>query len=467
MAFPRKLPALLASLAALFSAGLTTTHAAQRKPGDVVPAGDVRSDNGFYAVVFYYTPDPKTDPLATARALAKEYLPGVEVLTDIPQGATTPLIGFQEEKAPLEEFPVPEAGYFKFAGRGMTDADVTAIQKTSCAVCIVFVMPRDSAWTNGRRFTELVQKFAERTGAFIWDSATRECFSRDAWKTRRLDKWPEKGIPDIPSQITIHLYRPDDSTQYVRAITLGMEKFALPDMVIEQLVGSDNRPAGNLINLVCQSLAEHPQLASGAKERFQLASLQAGDFSKKMKSGLDKEATGEIELELLEARHQDGDADNRLVEISFANGEGKTVDERRNDQLSKLWGAHDAVTKVKHNDEILAASARARERLKEIKKDFDKGLKPGERLLVKAPFKRDDGGNEWMWVEVMKWPPDGTIDGVLQNDPFFIEGLRAGAKVRVNVDELFDYIFHRADGTTEGNETGALIEKQGVETQEK
>jgi hypothetical protein len=132
------------------------------------------------------------------------------------------------------------------------------MQTTSRATCLVFVIPKKDVWTLGRKFTQLAEEFAEKTGAYLWDSATRECFSREAWTKMRLETWPESGIPDITHQITIHLYRPDDSSRYLRAITLGMEKFSLPNVVIERLLPSDNRPAGNLINLVCQSFAEKP-----------------------------------------------------------------------------------------------------------------------------------------------------------------------------------------------------------------
>jgi hypothetical protein len=41
--------------------------------------------------------------------------------------------------------------------------------------------------------------------------------------------------------------------------------------------------------------------------------------------------------------------------------------------------------------------------------------------------------------------------------------LKAGAKVTVAVEDAFDYIFYHADGREEGNETGALLEKQAGE----
>ncbi len=61
-----------------------------------------------------------------------------------------------------------------------------------------------------------------------------------------------------------------------------------------------------------------------------------------------------------------------------------------------------------------------------------------KRLLVKAPFATRAGGNEWMWVEVVRWEGN-RISGILENDSYQVEGLKAGARVEVDEASLFDY----------------------------
>lgn len=63
-----------------------------------------------------------------------------------------------------------------------------------------------------------------------------------------------------------------------------------------------------------------------------------------------------------------------------------------------------------------------------------------------------------MWVEITKWEDD-VIYGTLQNDPYDIAGLKAGARVSVKQEDVFDYIYYKPDGTYEGNTTGELIMK--------
>ncbi len=62
-----------------------------------------------------------------------------------------------------------------------------------------------------------------------------------------------------------------------------------------------------------------------------------------------------------------------------------------------------------------------------------------------------------MWVEVVSWQAD-KIKGILRNEPENVPTLRAGQTVEVSEQQVFDYIRHRADGTSEGTETGKVIE---------
>ncbi len=80
--------------------------------------------------------------------------------------------------------------------------------------------------------------------------------------------------------------------------------------------------------------------------------------------------------------------------------------------------------------------------------------------LIHAVAVTDDEGDEWMWIEVMKWSEDDVLSGSLQNSPFHIKDLKAGAMVEVKLADAFDYILYHSDGTEEGNATGAIMRKQ-------
>src|ERR1700727_1042851 len=124
-----------------------------------------------------------------------------------------------------------------------------------------------------------------------------------------------------------------------------------------------------------------------------------------------------------------------------------------------MFGVHDEPVRVRHDGEVLAASARARARLMALKPVWTKNPPELERLMVKGPFRSPSGETEWMWIEVTSWE-GRTIHGILQNDPYLVEGLRAGSRVAVEEGSVFDYIVHDADGGSEGNETAKFLTEE-------
>ncbi len=83
----------------------------------------------------------------------------------------------------------------------------------------------------------------------------------------------------------------------------------------------------------------------------------------------------------------------------------------------------DKVTGLSHEDELLAASERAKDKIPELYNKFSKGLSVGSHLLIKFPFENASGEREWMWVDVVKWN-EKEIIGILQNDSKFVKSLK-------------------------------------------
>jgi uncharacterized protein YegJ (DUF2314 family) len=87
---------------------------------------------------------------------------------------------------------------------------------------------------------------------------------------------------------------------------------------------------------------------------------------------------------------------------------------------------------------------------------WDQGLPPGDRLYVKAPFDDGTGKVEYLWVQVVAWH-GALLEGVLRSVPAWSRTLAVGDVVRVQQGDLFDYLWRRADGTSEGNRTEAFL----------
>ena len=315
---------------------------------------------------------------------------------------------------------------------------------------LLFAGPGNQAQAVNRRAQKLVTDLVNACGGLIWDPEARLMYSLAAWEDVR-GSWAADGTPDVRRHIAVHVYRDGELS---RMITLGMSKFALPDVVVNQVASGHSMET--VINLLCQRLIEGGALAPGGRFELALDDVRHPEVSKAVGSYPNARRRATLRLQL--GKRAQGDAANRLLEITFP-GPPKQLQEQQNALLTRLFGSEDKVVTTEHDAALEAASARARQAVLKHKPRYRMQPPFGEQLMVKAPFEMDGGGNEWMWVEVVRWD-GGTIDGVLQSDPQNVPGLKAGARVRVDEGTLFDYLLTRADGRREGNETGALLEKR-------
>jgi uncharacterized protein YegJ (DUF2314 family) len=238
-----------------------------------------------------------------------------------------------------------------------------------------------------------------------------------------------------------------------------MEKFGLPDIVIARSPRSLSRNVGHVINMFAQALSEGAGLGNGVGFDLYFRGIKNPDVREPQVNALKENGTGIVRLSLRVGKWEEGDPKNRLIELSFDRGTGPDVGARQEQIMAEAFGSDDSIVNVEHDEELLAASDDARKKLSTLQAAFNKGLPPGEFILVKAPFQVPAGGNEWMWVEVSSWK--GTrISGTLQNEPFNIPTLHAGQRIEVSQDDVFDYLLNRPDGTTEGNVTGQIIQSR-------
>lgn len=417
------------------------------------PAGDLRGSECRFAFAVYHDPLPRKPPEEVVAALAPKF-PGLHRTDDPSKTAERPI--FKLVQADTTELPPPAPEDLKYFGRGLSAADVEKLQKSGRVTAFFFMGKPAEASGALRQGHDFVAEFAAETGGWLWDAETRECFTAASWASRGESGW-DKGVLDIRSHITIHLYR---RGSLLRAVTLGMWKFGLPDVCATGLTGAEGPQVESLVNIVCQAMFERGRLDAAGVLPVDVRQIRCERFRDSMVGSLLEGATGRADVEVGVGTPEEGDAENRQIRLGFEKPEGATETERRLAFFGMLFGGRESLTLVEHDAEILAARDRARAKLlKEVKADFLKGLAPGGRLSVKAPFRTSSGGNEWMWIEVVEWK--GTeVTGILMNEPMDCPGLKEGARVEAKEDSLFDYILVFPDGHEEGNETGAIMERR-------
>lgn len=363
----------------------------------------------------------------------------------------------------LADYAPPEKSTLQYFGRGLSPEDEEALLASKSVTVLSFRGPGAQAAQQYRAALELVGAVVGEVGGYPWDEEARLVFTGKSW-AGLLEHWQD-GEPQLNKHVALHAYR---DGELIRIVSLGMVKFALPDLAVNQVSGDSSGSMSSLANLVCQTLYEQGKLGSDGHLVASIDALKHAELKAELSEDLKNNAKRRVEVQLATSKPAEGDSDNRLLEIAFP-GTVSTLQERQSAALSELFGAHDSIVNVKHDDELLAASERARKKALIIGKRYVKGPPFGEQLLVKAPFDTTAGGTEWMWVEVVSWNGN-EIDGILKNDPFDVPSLKDGSRVEVQASKIFDYILKKKDGSSEGNETGVILqarEKDGADVREK
>lgn len=408
-----------------------------------------------YAV--YMLPVPATDPSVVLRQALSKHFRELKLVDELPKQPRAMLVHSRIQKDVQHKYAPPRPQSMKYFGRGISPQQADAVQKSHEAFILEFAHPSQKVWVGLRDADTLVEIIARATKGLIWDEETRELFSPEEWHTRRLAQWTSDP-PKIANETTIHIYQ---DGEFMRAITLGMAKVGLPDVVVEDSPWSAENQVGDLINAFCQSMAEGVTFKDASKHNLDLHEIKNYKIN-----DLGANATGTACLSLKNGTAEEGDPKNRLIQLTFDNYAGPDVQTREDEMITSFLGASDGNKHIKHTEELLKASRKARTKLPELQKAFNAGLQPGEFIELKAPFKTPAGGNEWMWVEVTAWSGN-AIKGILDNTPEEVPNLHAGQVVEINQADVFDFLRHYADKHTEGNTTGEIIAQMGDGTRAK
>jgi uncharacterized protein YegJ (DUF2314 family) len=388
---------------------------------------------------------------AFERAVAAE--PGLRVV-DAPSAAVAAAeVAYREQQAPECDPPAPDE--LAYLGRELSAADEQVLAGVGACVVLSFSAPAADAVAQLRRVHRVGTPLAAALGGLVWSTEQRLLFGAGAWAKRATAL--DGDVPDLVPLVVIHVYR-EAAGQGLREVSLGLEQLGLPDLVVAGVVDVDREQAGELLNLVAQTLEEGAEPAADGTLSVDVARIRNPAAAERFRGDMVETGTGKTTVRLVAARPEPGDADNRLWRIDVP-GDGSYL-ERLTTALAQVFGRGDQVIYASHDDpELTAASARARKALAALRSRVARGLDTGEAIIVKAPFATASGSAEYMWIEVRTWKGP-VLTGVLTDEPFDVPDLHAGATVEVAEGDVFDYIHRKPDGTLEGGETNAILERR-------
>lgn len=421
----------------------------------VNPPSSAMANSIHFQYAVYLLPTTSSHNLNALTALrdALEKFPEMKLVDEIPEQPQGMYISARLERHAREKYAPPSMKSLRYSGRGLTASQARELQECKEALLLDFSHPKKYVWAGLRAANAIMDELVQKTGGFAWDDETREVFSAKEWHDRRIGSWVGE-TPDVSNETVIHIY---DNERSVRAITLGMSKMGLPDVTMNSSTWSSENQMGNLMNIFSQCLAEGQAIREAGDFKLDLHTVKNSHVRDHHFRSIKGKGIGVACLSVTPGQWEEGDPKNRLIYLGSNKYPGPDADAKQESMISSFFGSEDAISKINHTEELLAASAKAKAELPDLQKAFAATLQPGEYIDVKAPFATPGGGREWMWVDVTKWKGD-DIEGILENDPEEAPGLRAGQRVNVRQQDVFDYM-HHFDNRTEGNTTGEIIKK--------
>jgi hypothetical protein len=331
---------------------------------------------------------------------------------------------------------IPSVDVLKPGVRGLKPDELDLAKRSTGATVFNVDAPAARRFEVLERVIRAADSAARKWNGLILDPGTGELHSPDAWKERRIDQW-EGGVPSPFGHTISHIYPKDDGTY--RLVTLGMQKLGLPELAVDALPMTLNDDMQQLVDYTAFELIRHPVLPPDGVLTVDVDGHPA-------------------HVKLVTGKNDEGEQPGRVLAFAF---EGKgSLAERESALLLSVFGSHSPQERLASKDdaELNAARDRARAKLPDVKRRYPKLVQSAASLIVKAPFVVD-GQTKWRWVEVSAWDGD-KIAGTLAIPSTDAHEAKRGTAVTVNPKDVFDYVILFPDGTHEGGETDALLQRR-------
>lgn len=225
------------------------------------------------------------------------------------------------------EFEPPGERELPTRARGLSAADFERVGALERATWIALRVPSGPRARDLLRATEeMAVRLARARHGFVWDAVTRELFTPEALEWRRL----HPGALDVRDHVTIDVY---GAGELSRLVTRGMEKFGLPDLVVEQ--AANDGSVAEMVNLAAQLLVDGAALSSDGHLELDLDALSDPVVRNTMTGILLDGAMHKAAVAALAGRRDKRDPQNDLLELWF----GEPAQVKQAEVANRIWGS--------------------------------------------------------------------------------------------------------------------------------
>ncbi len=373
-------------------------------------------DRGAMQVAVYWVADAPADPVARFRETCRD----IAVLEALGSpGAASAVVALRTDYAAPD---VEGLGYF---GRGLDEADARALQAPAVVLVATMEVAPAGASAAARALTTCIATLAA-PGGFVWDEETRLMYSLEAYRAGPVADWDD-GVPSFTDQVTVHAM-PDNPDGTLRAVSLGMRRFARSDLVIPSFGEQHFDNVGRLLTWIGQTMIE------GGEPADHVHLDPASVHEAAIRADLEGASAGDLALRPAPA--EEGDPP-RLLEVVFPGEPSVSVIEREAAFLESVFGADRLIGTLDPDAQLEALSAAARTELAARRGWFLAGVPAGQHLRIATLL--DAASTEIVWVEVTSWPDPQHLAGRLASEPRHAPGVHSGDTVSVSLADVQDY----------------------------
>lgn len=396
----------------------------------------------YFPYAIYFTPKPKVDAMDSAIEIHKKsYADKMSFL--VADVAPTKGVYVTYKPVKLGDYPPPPTDYLDQKGFGLSKEQKENIGKSESVLMINFFIAKPTNYDFLKLAASFAADIAETTDGVIWDEETREMFGPKTWRERRL---PTDHAYQILANTTLHIVEQPNKTY--RANTLGMRKMGLPDLEVADFPPSFTNPVMALLKFLVEEVSKpgplNPKISWTSDELRERLGLGTEDRCPEIKFAVTKP--------------REGDPRNDVLTLDPHDLPGKDYTEKLAFLIDSYFQPDQAVLSVySQREKLLELSKAARSKLLAMKASLAQGPPTKEQVMLKAHL---DG--EYLWVSLDRWIGE-KIEGKLVKAPTKSKTKKPGDAVSLDLEQVFDYVHKRADGSEMGNETGKLIEQLAKE----
>lgn len=319
----------------------------------------------------------------------------------------------------------PDAAALQTWGEG----ELSGMSEATQVVVLSWAAPKDQG---AKALAEALRIGAE-AGTWIEDVDTGRYFDQASALT--MAEQAEAAAIDLSRLTVVEVHQA--GTALAILSTRGLARLGLPDLVEVGVPADQVDASGARLNAIAQAMWEQGAARNGP---VSVMEVDAARFA--------NEDARRAACQLKGTANLAYDRGNRAI---LGGGVRASV-ERFNGAFGECEGASAAAPSPTESLATVRAQAISRLRT-EIRAAWTVGLPAGERLMVKAPFQSPDGQVEWLWLQVERWEANDVLKGKLLSAPNTVPDVKKGDSVQAPLDLVFDWIWVRADGRSEGNET--------------